>query len=86
LQGETGWVCEMNRKYDTAAKTAGILMVHCAGFDSVPVDIGTLKLKKDAANTKLNTIAAYRLMEGKMAIHMQQSDNHLVHIAYISHT
>jgi short subunit dehydrogenase-like uncharacterized protein len=56
-------------KYDAGAKAAGILMVHCSGYDSVPVDIGALMLKKDAteggtAYGTLDAIAAYKLVEG----------------------
>ena len=29
-------------KHDEAARTKGIKIVHCCGFDSIPSDLGTL--------------------------------------------
>jgi len=42
LTGEPSFVRESRRRYDGAARDAGVKIVHCVGFDSVPADLGAL--------------------------------------------
>jgi saccharopine dehydrogenase (NAD+, L-glutamate forming) len=40
LTGEPGFVDEMYLKYDEVARQTGAKLIHCAGFDSIPADLG----------------------------------------------
>lgn len=40
LTGEPQWIKAMLDKYEAKAKQSGARIVHCAGFDSVPSDLG----------------------------------------------
>jgi short subunit dehydrogenase-like uncharacterized protein len=42
LTGEPSFVRESRARYDAAARDAGVKIVHCVGFESVPADLGTL--------------------------------------------
>ncbi len=44
LTGETPFIRQMMDKYDSAAKSSGARIVNCAGFDSLPSDLGVLYL------------------------------------------
>lgn len=44
ITGETPWVRKMIDQFDDAAKKAGVSIVHCSGFDSIPSDIGCLHM------------------------------------------
>ena len=50
ITGETPWVRKMIDQYDESAKKAGVKIVCCSGFDSIPSDLGCLfmvnKMKK----------------------------------------
>lgn len=48
LTGETPWVREMIDAHHDAAKTKGLRIVHCCGFDSIPSDMGTYVLQQEA--------------------------------------
>ncbi len=41
LTGEINWVREMIDRYHDDALEAGVRIVHCCGFDSIPTDLGT---------------------------------------------
>lgn len=55
LAGEPGFVDEMYLKYDAPAKQSGARLIHSAGFDSVPHDLGAyftvLQLPEDVPIT-----------------------------------
>ena len=40
LTGEPQWIRAMLDKYETQAKASGARIVNCAGFDSIPSDLG----------------------------------------------
>lgn len=46
LTGEPQWICEMIRRYESAAKDSGARIVHSCGFDSIPSDMGTWFLQQ----------------------------------------
>lgn len=48
LAGEVQWVRQMIDQHHDAAKQSGAKIVHCCGFDSVPMDIGVWFLQKAA--------------------------------------
>lgn len=48
LAGETQWIRRMIDEHHDAAKQNGARIVHCCGFDSVPMDIGVLFLQQEA--------------------------------------
>jgi short subunit dehydrogenase-like uncharacterized protein len=51
LTGEVHWVWEMIAKHHAAAQAAGVQLVHCCGFDSIPSDLGVLTLQQFAQTT-----------------------------------
>jgi len=51
LAGEVQWIREMIDTHHERAKETGAKIVHCCGFDSVPMDIGVWFLQ-DAAHAK----------------------------------
>jgi short subunit dehydrogenase-like uncharacterized protein len=48
LAGEVQWIRRMIDSHDTAARQSGARIVHCCGFDSVPMDIGAWFLQREA--------------------------------------
>ena len=48
LAGEVQWIRRMIDKHHDAAKETGARIVHCCGFDSVPMDIGLHFLQQEA--------------------------------------
>lgn len=48
LAGEAQWVRKMIDQHHETAQTTGARIVHCCGFDSVPMDIGVWFLQKEA--------------------------------------
>lgn len=48
LAGEPQWIHEMIHKYEEKAQTSGALIVHSAGFDSIPSDLGLLFLQHES--------------------------------------
>ena len=48
LTGEMDWVAEMIERYHEAARSAGVRIVHSCGFDSIPSDLGVLRLQQEA--------------------------------------
>ena len=42
--GESPWVRRMIHRFDEEAKRKGIKIVHMAGFDSIPSDLGAFVL------------------------------------------
>lgn len=40
ITGETWWVKEMSEKYHYRAAEAGVRLVNCCGYDSIPFDLG----------------------------------------------
>ncbi len=48
LAGEVHWIREMIDTYHDQAKLTGARIVHCCGFDSVPMDIGVWFLQQAA--------------------------------------
>ena len=54
LAGETQWIRKMIDTYHERARETGARIVHCCGFDSVPMDMGVWFLQ-DAARTNHGT-------------------------------
>ena len=48
LAGEVQWIREMIDLYHARAQQTGARIVHCCGFDSVPMDIGVWFLQEEA--------------------------------------
>jgi short subunit dehydrogenase-like uncharacterized protein len=48
LAGEAHWIRQMIDQYHDAAADNGTRIVHCCGFDSVPMDIGVWFLQQEA--------------------------------------
>lgn len=48
LAGEPQWIAQMIQQHEAAAKASGARLVHCAGFDSVPSDLGVHFLQQQA--------------------------------------
>ena len=48
LAGEAQWIREMIDTHQQAAEQSGARIVHCCGFDSVPMDIGAWFLQQEA--------------------------------------
>lgn len=48
LTGEVQWARRMIDRYEPAAKVSGARIVHCAGFDSIPSDLGVFYLQQQA--------------------------------------
>ncbi len=48
LSGEILWMFEMIERHDARARETGARIVHSAGFDSVPFDLGVLYLQNEA--------------------------------------
>jgi len=48
LAGETQWIRRMIDQHHTAAQKSGSRIVHCCGFDSIPSDMGTYFLQREA--------------------------------------
>lgn len=48
LAGEVQWVRRMIDLYDDDARRSGARIVHCCGFDSIPMDVGAWFLQREA--------------------------------------
>jgi len=48
LAGEVQWVRRMIDQHDAEARQSGARIVHCCGFDSIPMDIGAWFLQREA--------------------------------------
>jgi short subunit dehydrogenase-like uncharacterized protein len=48
LAGEAQWIRQMIDQHHDAAASSGARIVHCCGFDSVPMDIGVWFLQQEA--------------------------------------
>lgn len=48
LAGEVQWIRRMIDAYDVTARKTGARIVHCCGFDSIPMDIGAWFLQQAA--------------------------------------
>lgn len=52
LAGEPQWIRRMIDKHNDRAKETGAKIVHCCGFDSIPSDIGTHFIQREAKAKK----------------------------------
>ncbi len=62
LTGETPWIQDMIEQHHEGAKEKGCRIVHCCGFDSIPSDMGTHFLQREAKRehgAPLDTIGFY---------------------------
>ena len=48
LAGEVQWIRRMIDAHDATARQSGARIVHCCGFDSIPMDIGAWFLQQEA--------------------------------------
>lgn len=48
LSGEPQWIRKMITQHEAQAKESGARIVHCCGFDSIPLDLGNLFLQQQA--------------------------------------
>ncbi len=65
LTGEVPWVRQMIVEHGSAAKESGACIVHCAGFDSIPSDIGTLVLRETMNEAGYGEPESVRMVMGK---------------------
>ena len=56
ITGEPEFVIKMLRRFDREARTKGILMVNCCGFDSIPADLGVLFTVKQLPENASKTV------------------------------
>lgn len=52
LAGETQWIRRMIDQHHDAAQKSGSRIVHCCGFDSIPSDLGTYFIQREAKKAK----------------------------------
>ena len=52
LAGETQWIRRMVDLHHAAAEKSGSRIVHCCGFDSIPSDIGTHFIQREALSSE----------------------------------
>jgi short subunit dehydrogenase-like uncharacterized protein len=64
LTGEPQWIRRMISAHEADAKKSGARIVHCCGFDSIPLDLGNQFLQNES-KTRFNEGAS----EVKMAVH-----------------
>jgi short subunit dehydrogenase-like uncharacterized protein len=71
ITGEPGFVADVRRRFDAEASEAGIRLVSCCGFDSVPHDLGVAAtvehLPEDAAITVRGYVEADARFSGGTA-------------------
>lgn len=48
LTGEPQWIRKMINLHEATAKASGARIVHCCGFDSIPLDLGNFYLQQQA--------------------------------------
>ena len=59
ITGEPDFVGEMVARYDRAARDAGVRIVNCCGFDSIPHDLGALYTVKKLPRNQPMTVEAF---------------------------
>lgn len=42
ITGETWWIKDIAERFHYQASQAGVKIVNCCGYDSIPMDMGTL--------------------------------------------
>ena len=69
LTGENHFVRAMDRKHDDAAKASGARIVHNAGYDSIPSDLGTwmMHTAMQERGATLQSVTAYARMKGGLS-------------------
>lgn len=65
LAGEVPWIRQMIQRHEALARETGACIVHCAGFDSVPSDTGTLLLRETMDEAGLGHPDAVRMVIGR---------------------
>jgi short subunit dehydrogenase-like uncharacterized protein len=63
ITGEPEFVIKMLREVDADARSKGILMVNCCGFDSIPADLGALYTVKRLPENEPKTVKG--VVEGR---------------------
>lgn len=66
LTGEVDWIRRMIDRYDEPARRSGARIVHAAGFDSVPSDIGVRVLQEEVRRRTGRYALRVRLRVGPM--------------------
>ncbi len=51
VTGEALWVKRVVQKYHNAAVQAGVRIVHCCAYDSIPADLGILFVAEHMSRT-----------------------------------
>lgn len=66
ISGEPQFMEEMEADYDEAARRAGVLVVSACGMDSIPCDLGVLRLEREFAKTHalLTSVKAVLSVDG----------------------
>jgi short subunit dehydrogenase-like uncharacterized protein len=62
LAGEVQWIRKMIDQYHEPARKTGARIVHCCGFDSVPMDIGVWFLQREAKQRHGHYCKSIRLL------------------------
>ena len=66
LTGEPQWIKQMLAQYEAQAKESGARIIHCAGFDSIPSDLGVWALQEHAIATTGRPISHIKMRVNKI--------------------
>ncbi len=66
LTGEPQWIKQMLAQYEAQAKESGARIIHCAGFDSIPSDLGVWALQEHAIATTDQPISHIKMRVNKI--------------------
>ncbi len=59
ITGEPAFVDQLIERYDAEARDAGVLIINCCGFDSIPADLGTLFTVQQLPDGAPKSVRAY---------------------------
>jgi short subunit dehydrogenase-like uncharacterized protein len=65
ITGEPAFVDTLLARYDAEARDAGVLIINCCGFDSIPADLGTLYTVQQLPEGAAKSVRAYVKTRGK---------------------
>jgi short subunit dehydrogenase-like uncharacterized protein len=65
ITGEPAFVHGIREQFDESAKDAGVLLVSCCGFDSIPADLGVLYTRQQVPDEASVTIRSYVKAKGQ---------------------
>ena len=65
ITGEPTFVNRIRDRYDAEARDAGVLVINCCGFDSIPADLGALFTVLQMPGTSGKSVTAYVKTKGQ---------------------